>query len=178
MASTTLEVIPGTPLTYYWREHGLRIHIPASALEPTTSSQIMSIQTSLSGHFELPDDMELLSAVYWLAFPRRFSCPVTVELQHCASLEHYHQLSSISFITTKCTQKTLPYNFIPLPGGVFSTDSSYGKIDLIHFSGVAVGGKSKEYSLRTYYIPNGPATWLTHFVVIRNLELCLKVCKF
>lgn len=178
MASTTLEVIPGTPLTYYWKEHGLKIHIPAAALNLNTPSQTMSIQASLHGNFQLPDDVKLLSAVYWVAFPLKFSCSVTVELQHCASLEHSHQLSSLTFITAKCTQKTLPYNFIPLPGGVFHTDGSYGTIHLTHFSGVAVGGKLKQlYSLRTYYIPQGAVTWLTHFVITRNLELCLKVCN-
>jgi len=176
VASTTLEVIPGRPLTYYWKEHGLRIHIPAGALQPNIPPQTMSIQASLSGYFQLPEGMELVSAVYWVAFRRRFSCPVTVEVQHCGSLEHSGQPSSLCFITAKCTQETLPYCFTPLPGGLFSADSSYGAIDLTHFSGVAVAGESKEYSLRTYYIRQGPMTWLTHIVVISNLELCLKVC--
>ena len=177
VASTTLEVIPGRPLTYYWKQHGLRIHIPAGALQPDIPPQTMSIQASLSGHFQLPDDLELVSAVYWVAFPRRFSCPVTVEVQHCGSLEHSGQPSSLSFITAKCTQKTLPYCFTRLPGGVFSADSSYGTIDLDHFSGWAVGGKSKKYCLCTYYIPQGPMTWVTHFVIIRDHELYLKVCN-
>lgn len=177
VASTTLEVIPGRSLTYYWKEHGMKIFIPKDALRPNTPPQSMSIQASLSGHFQLPDDMELVSAVYWVAFPQRFCRPVTVELQHFASLEHSDQPSSLSFITAKCTQETLPYHFTHLPGGVFSANTSYGAIDLTHFSGVAVGGKGKKYSLRTYYIPQGPKTWVTHFVVVRNLELFLKVCN-
>lgn len=176
VASTTLEVIPGSPLTYYWKEHGLRIHIPAGALKPEAPPQTMSIRASLSGQFQLPDDMQLVSAVYWVAFPSKLFSPVTIEIQHCASLQHSNQLSSLTFITAKCNQKILPYNFTPLAGGVFSAGSSYGTIHLTHFSGVGVAGERKEYSLRTYYIPQRPVTWLTHIVVISNLEIYLKVC--
>ena len=140
----------------------------------------MTIQASLSGQYQLPDDTELVSGVYWVAFPRRFSQPVTMELQHCACLEHPDQLSSLFFITAKCNQKTLPYQFQPVPGGVFSTNSSYGAIELSHFSAFAVGWrkwKRKYYTAQIYYLPQVPPTkWIMHFTVTRKLKLCLKVC--
>ena len=64
-----LEVIPGKPLDYFWEDHGLRLHIPADALDASTPTLTMKIQASLSGQFKLPDDMELVSGVYWISFP-------------------------------------------------------------------------------------------------------------
>ena len=193
IATTTLKVVPGTPLTYIWEGHGFKLHIPADALKPNTPTLTMSIQASLSGQFQLPDDTELVSGVYWVACPQRFYQPVTMEVQHCAYLEHPDQLSSLFFITARCNQETLPYQFQKLPGGVFSTDSSYCAIELSHFSGVGVvrkkgkgkgkgrgkkgeEGEEKRYSAHTYYIPQAATTWLMHFTIVCDLELCLKVC--
>ena len=49
IAKTMLEVVPGTPLTYEWKGHGMKLYIPAEALEPGTPTLTMSIQASLSG---------------------------------------------------------------------------------------------------------------------------------
>ena len=202
VAKTTLEVIPGIPLTFEWKGHGMKLYVPADALKPDTPTLTMTIQASLSGQYQFPDDTELVSGIYWIAFPRRFSRPVILELQHCAYLEHPDQLSSLSFFTAKCNQKTLPYQFQPLSGGVFSTSTSYGTIDLYHFSGVGVsmrrnkgkgrggGGKKKDkeiekrkkqevekcYTARVFYIPQVATTWLMHFTIVCDLKLCLKVC--
>ena len=180
VAMATLEVVPGTPLTFEW--NGMKLHIPANTLEQGTSTQIMTIQASLSGQYQLPDDTELVSGIYWVAFPQRFSRPVTMELQHCAYLEHPDQFSSLFFLTAKCNQKTLPYQFQPLPGGVFSTNTSYGAIELSHFSGMGVAmrkRKRKHYTGHIFYIPQATiTTWLMHFTIVCDLELCLKVCAY
>ena len=169
------------PLTYEWKDHGMKLYIPADALKPDTPSLTMTIQASLSGQYQLPDDTELVSGVYWIAFPRRFSQPVTLELQHCADIEHPDQLSSLSFLTAKCNQKTLPYEFRPLSGGTFPTNSCYGSIELDHFSAFGIGwvwGKEKKkcYTAQVFYIPQPPTTWLMHFTIYCDLELYLKVC--
>ena len=193
IATVALQVFPGRPVTYAWHGHGLRLHIPADALKLRASPLTMIIQASLSGHFQLPDDTELVSGIYWVSCQQEFFLPATIEVQHCAYLEHPDQLSSLFFITARCNQKTLPYQFKELPGGVFSTDSSYGTIQLSHFSGVGVGrkkrkvkgtgrgkkgeeGEEKCYSAHTYYIPQAATTWLMHFTIVCDLELCLKVC--
>ena len=138
----------------------------------------MTIQASLSGQYQLPDDKELVSGVYWLAFPRKFSQPVTLELQHCADTEYPDQLSSLSFFTAKCNQKTLPYQFQPLLGGKFSTDSCYGSIELNHFSSFGIWGREKKkcYTANVFYIPQPPTTWLMHFTISCDLFLSFEVC--
>ena len=191
VAKTTLEVVPGTPLTYEWKGHGMKLYILADALKPGTPAQTMTIQASLSGQYQLPDDAELVSGVYWVAFPRRFSQPVTLELQHCAYLEHPEDVSSLFFVRAKCSQKNLPYQFQALPGGAFSTNTRYGAIELRHFSGVGLarrkrkrkqeeGNEAKKerkyYIGKIFYIPQTNITWLMHFTVICALDLSLKVC--
>ena len=197
----TLKVVPGEPLNYYWKGHGLRLHIPADALDPSTPPLTMRIQASISGQFRLPDDMDLVSGVYWISFPARvLKQPVTVELQHCAHLEQTEQ-TYLSFVTSKCNQP-LPYQFKPLPGGVFTTSSDHGTVQLYHFSGLAVATKKgrrtpshsrkqkrdtddknasqkveKKYVALTYYTQATRTTWKMHFTIIPNLDLHLKVCS-
>ena len=180
IAKTTLEVVPGTPISHCWKGYGLMLYIPADALPLGTRTVTMSIQASLSGQYQLPEDTELVSGVYWVAFPQKLSRPITLELQHCAHLENPEQLSSLFFLRAKCNQKTLPYQFQPFSGGVFSTTTCYGAIELSHFSGVGVGRrkrKKKRYTAQIFYIPQVTTTmWLMHFTITFDLELYLKVC--
>ena len=201
----TLKVIPGEPLDYYWEGHGLRLHIPADALDPSTPPLTMRIQASISGQFRLPDDMDLVSGVYWISFPAKLlKQSATLELQHCAHLEQTEQSQQtyLSFVTSKCNQP-LPYQFRPLPGGVFTTSSDYGTVQLDHFSGVAIARRKrrrnrrhskeqrenaddsiavqsvgKKYVALTYFTQarSTRTTWKMHFTIIRNLDLDLKVC--
>ena len=153
----------------------MKLYVPADALKPGTPTLTMTIQASLSGQYQLPDDTELVSGVYWLAFPRRFSQPVTLELQHC---EHPDQLSSLFFITAKCNQKTLPYQFQPLSKGSFSTESCYGAIELYQFSAFGVARrkrKRKRYIACIFYIPKAITTWQVHFTIILDLDLRMEV---
>ena len=148
-----------------------------------------------------PDDMELVSGVYWISFPAKFlKQPITLELQHCAHLEQTEQ-THLSFVTSKCNQETLPYKFKPLPKGVFSGSSDYGTVKLDKFSGMAVAKRKKrtkrhrreqkgdandetarqsdekKYVALTYYTPARftQTTWEMNFTIICSLDLCLKV---
>ena len=170
-------MIPGSPLTYHWKGYGFKLYIPADALDPTDAPEDLTITASLSGNFQLPDNNNLVSGVYWIAFPKRFLHPVTVEVQHCACVEHPDQLTSLSFVTAKCTQKQLPYNFRPLNGGEFVKNSCYGTIKMSHFSAVAVvsSDSQRAYVALTYYIPQAAFSWLMHFIIIWDLELYLQV---
>ena len=201
MARTTVTLATGEG--YEWKGHGLRLTVPADALELLSPPATITIQASLSGHYHLPDHTQLVSGVYWISFPGKFSRPVTLEVQHCANLQPAHETSSLTFVTAKCSQETLPYNFKPMTGGVFSADSRFGTIELSHFSGFAVvkkktkrsqgksdKGKGKDrgsgaegeaegeifYTVLTYYIPQtSSTTWITHFPIIWDLELFLQV---
>ena len=173
-----MSVYPATPLNYHWKEHGLNLYATANAMDTRTPPLNMNIQALNSNHFQLPENMELVSGVYSVIFPQRAIQPVTLELQHCASLEHPHQLSSLTFVTAKSTQGEPSYHFQPLHGGLFPANSCYGYIQLNHSSEVAIvnDGSTKTYRALTYYIPQSATSWLVHFIIICDLDLYLQVC--
>jgi hypothetical protein len=49
-----------------------------------------------------------------------------------------------------CNQKPLPYKFKPLERGRFDADTSYGAIEVTHFSGFGVAEENPD-SERLYY---------------------------
>ena len=136
---------------------------------------ILCIQASISGDYQLPDDGVLVSGVYWLSLHphvERFGKKVTISLQHCASDDD----SSISFVTAKCTQETLPYTFKPLPGGSFAV-SREGTILVDHFSAVATAAHQNsisDYAVCSYYIPKQLNTTI-HILIFPNIDLQLQV---
>ena len=188
VAQVKLDITPGKPLTYHWEGHGFEIHIPADAISDDNGPVTLSIQASLSGDYQLPDDDNVfVSGVYWLALhPHvKFTKEVTVTIQHCGSKDvESTQLSfvkaktestQLSFVKAK-TQSTLPYIFKPMPGGSFSDSQKNGVIKIDHFCGVAVSGKQNSfYALCTYYLHKQPNVYETHITVTPDLELKLKV---
>ena len=112
--------------------------VPKNSLPAEVSETQLSVQVSLSGPFQMPSNCELVSAVYWVSSPHKFTKPIIVEIQHCAALSNDKQCSQLTFVHTKCTQKELPYIFKKRVGGVFSPHSSYGSLSLSHFSGVGI----------------------------------------
>ena len=169
-----LDVTPGKPLTYHWEGHGFEIHIPADAISDDIGPVTLSIQASLSGDYQLPDDDHVfVSGVYWLSLhpPVKFTKEVTITIQHCGSNDAD---STLTFATAKCTQKTLPYTFKPLSGGTFS-ESGYGSIQIDRFSGFGIFGKPKFYAFCTYYLPKQINVFEVHITVTRNIKLLLNV---
>ena len=144
-----VEVIGETEFTVFtqedsfeWKGYGLRLHVPKDSLPASVEACRLNIKASFSGQFQLPEDLDLLSPVMWIKAPCEFTKPVTLEIQHCALREDEAALSSLSFVSAKCSQRDLPYRFRQVDGGVFTTHSSYGSIQLSHFSGFAVTGKA------------------------------------
>ena len=136
-------VITNEAQTYSWEDYGFRLHVPEGSLEAGLSETTVNVRVSLSGHFQLPTNSELVSAVYWVFSPHKFSQPLTVDIEHCAAPS---QCSNLSFIRTKCTQKKLPYQFKELEGGVFSQNSTYGSISVNHFSGLSIKRRKRSRS--------------------------------
>ena len=176
-----VDVIAETSLTvtneaqsFCWQGYGLKLHIPEGALPESESMCTVDIQVSISGQFQLHPSHNLASAVYWLhSKVKKFSKFLTLELQHCSKRS---QISRLSFV--ECSLKKLPYNFKPMQGGIFSNESSYGSMELDHFSGYALVQESSpdqlRYCAKLYYwgerINRGVS-----FVITKNLEAILTV---
>ena len=170
-------VITNEAMSLPWKDCGLVLHVPEKALPKDTSKCLVSIRVSLAGHFELPEGYELVSAVYWVAAPRKFTKPVTLEVQHCANFNKSNQLR---FVCTSCTQKHLPYKFEFMDGGLFTSGSKYGTLSTTHFSGIGAvkkvtpGEPSCRYCAQVYFtVKSLQDYWYyCHFVVTKDLEIC------
>ena len=159
-------------MSYDWS--GFTVDIPPGAIPDDGVPVTMNIQASLNGKFQFPDDRVLVSGVYRISLhpPVKFAQKVTVRIQHCGCDD-----SALSFVTTKHTQKSLPYTFEYLSGGSFS-ESSFGTIKIDHFCEVGIVGKEKsKYAIHTYYIPKGLNIYVAHITVTTLLELAIQVCN-
>ena len=180
--ATKLEVDPGASLEYQWKGCGLKLKVPTNALDSNVPSRILGLHTCTTDQFKIPEDMELVSGIYWVDFVEEFSNPITIELEHCASLDQPSQFSSPSFISTEGpAQGAVPYKLQPLSRGIFPKNSSYGSIQLRQSSAMAVatlGSASKSYRILKYYTPQNTTTWLMHLIIVCDLQIYIKVSYF
>ena len=173
-------VVTNKGMSFPWEHYGLRLHIPENALPEGISEYLVNIKVSLAGQFELPEGYELVSAVYWVTTPGKFTKKVKIEAQHCANFSNPSQLH---FIHAKCTQKSLPYKFKVEDGGSFTRGSKYGTLSTTHFSGngianeVRAGEHSCQYCAQVYFtVKHLKNYWYyCHFVVTKDMEVCLTV---
>ena len=175
-------VVTNEAMNFQWKDHGFKLHVPENALPGSFSEYSVNIRVSLAGQFELPENYELVSAVYWVKTQGSFTKPVTIEVQHCANFSTTNQLC---FVCTSCAQKSLPYKFKVINGGSFVFDSKYGVLSTTHFSGIGIAKKvepdehSCQYCAQVYYTVKSLKDYLyyCHFVVTKDLEMCLAVSK-
>ena len=166
---------------FEWDGYGLKFHIPEGSLPGGTGNCMVNVRASPSGQFQLPEDSDLLSPVFWISAPCKFTKPVTLEIQHCALREHKAVLSDLRFVSAKCSQKDLPYRFEHLDGGVFTTHSSYGSIQLNHFSGVGVTGSEETprlYCAHLYHTIKQIDDWRYYLAITQDLEAHITVSSF
>lgn len=105
---------------FHWKDHGLKLHIPAR------STANFTLRAVWSSKFVLPDEVQLVSAVYWVSSRKEIDGLVEVELQHCcefSSEEH------IGFAICKVTKEEPPYVF-ELHKGKLSSNPSYMKMEI------------------------------------------------
>ena len=130
---------------FYWPGYGFKLNIPPSSLPADVDKCILHISVSLAGHYQLPDnEMQLVSAIFWVRPDPlcRFRQQLTVEIQHCVKMT---SSTKLSFVRAVCSQKSLPYTFTKVEeGGSFSMLSSYGLLQVDHFSGYGIVGKNIE----------------------------------
>ena len=167
-------VVTNQAQTFHWAGYGMKLHIPSATLPTGLEECRLFIKVGLSGHFKFPRNTSLMSAVYWLdSEPQcKFSQPITVEMQHCVKPTH---TSNLSFVHAKCSQAQLPYVFKVVEGGVFSSESAYGSVQLCQFSFWAqvidmILPGVQLYCASLYYLKKGVNQREIHFVITKNLE--------
>ena len=165
--------------SFEWKGYGVRLRISKDSLPTGMEECRINIKASLSGPFQLPEDSDLLSPVFWISALCKFEKLVTLEIQHCASRDEA-SFADLNFISTKCSQRELPYIFKQLDGGRFPADSSYGSIQLSHFSGIGIAGKKgtpRAYCAQIYYtIKKEPFDWRFYLFITKDLDTLKTVC--
>ena len=170
-ASTSLKLYQGIPFRFIWLHCGLKLTVPRNTLDSDAPPLSISLETCHSSQYKLPEEAQLISGVYNVAFPQIFPQPLTVEIQHCADLD---QLSSLTIVSTESLQS---HSFQMLSGGILPNSSSYGSIQLCHSSAVALISKSSGRRCRAliYHCSRSPFEWLIRLAVVWDLDLYVQV---
>ena len=163
----TSVMVTNSEQSFHWTGYGFKLHIPQGSLPSGVDQCLLHFSASTTGQYQFPDNMELVSAVYWVRCDPfcRFQHSLTIELQHCAKMT---SSTKLTFVRAICSQKDLPYTFKKLEGnGSFTDQSSYGLLQLDHFSGFAIAGEGIErlYIACLYYLVRDLYTREIHFVI-------------
>ena len=163
--------VPNQGICFQWEGYGFKLHVPEGSLPVGMGECRINIRVSLSGQFQLPEDSDFLSPVFWISSPCKFSKPVTLEIQHCALREDETIFSDLSFVSAKCSQRDLPYRFKQLDGGTFTTDTAFGSIQLTHFSGIGITGRRRtprSYCAHLYHAMRQIDDWRFYLAITQD----------
>uniref|UniRef100_A0A1X7SS50 ZU5 domain-containing protein n=1 Tax=Amphimedon queenslandica TaxID=400682 RepID=A0A1X7SS50_AMPQE len=114
-----------------WEKYGLRITVPEGAVPPSETIEV-AITALVGGEFILPEDSELVSAVYTINVSKPLLKPVQLEIQHCVSIETPSHANYLSFVTSSNDQS--PFEFQSVDNGSFLVGGRYGSIHISEFS--------------------------------------------
>ena len=182
MLAETSVTVTNEEQSFVWKGYGLRLYIPQGSLPAGHTHCCIKLKVAVSGQFQFPDDSRPVSAVYWLSsdLDKDFSQPLTLEIQHCASR---NAVGELEVVTANTTSHSLPFQFQHLRGGVFSQFSSYGSIQLRHFSLLTIIWDAfmsfisppQTYYCRIYYTEKKSWRYKAHLVITQNLDCYIQV---
>ena len=137
-AGDTLFLLQETsqPQCFNWKKYGLTLNAPEGILLPSETCEV-AITALAGGEFEFPKGSELVSAIYAISISNTLLKPLTANIQHCVALETPEQCNYLKFVRAPLNNGTPPYQFKPLPGGVFKPGSQYGSISCTKFCLIA-----------------------------------------
>ncbi|XP_064387664.1 uncharacterized protein LOC135335907 isoform X3 [Halichondria panicea] len=124
-------VVEVTKKSNEFSSFGIKITVPENSLPEGIDTCVLHISFELSTNFEIPANSELLSSIYRVKCEPKmqFKKPVTLEMQHCMSLNSDHQQRLVFARATDQSKK-----FEILEGGHFPIGERYGSIQLTSFS--------------------------------------------
>ncbi len=177
MANTCV-IVTNSPQTFHWVGYGFKLTIPQGSLPAGVDQCRLDIKASAAGQYHFPDNLQLVSGVFWIRpLPLcRFQQQLTIKIQHCAKMT---SSTKLSFVRACCSQKQLPYTFEVVDSHAsFSEHTSYGVLEINHFSGFGNTVKTTEgvaaerhYIASLYYFEVSPSISRIHFVVTWNTDI-------
>ena len=117
-----------------WEEYGLRIKVPEGAISSSETTEV-AITALVGGEFILPEDSELVSAVYTISVSKPLLKPVLLEIQHCVSIETQSHANYLSFVAS--SNNHCPFEF-QTDKGSFPVGERYGNILIYKFSSLCI----------------------------------------
>ena len=172
-----LEVMGDKPQKLEWSGCGFYIEVPEGALLPDVTASV-AVKVILDGQFELPEDSQLISPVYWVSSSEIFLKEVAVNIQHCAFIVSEEQYSEFKFVVARCSQEVLPYKFRE-KAGMFNINTQYATIKVKHFSFFGITGPwstELQYMSLKFYRPIPKTKKVDYvFALVRNQDLHVKV---
>ena len=167
----------GKELHVLYEDYGIRLHFPEKEMDKEVSVTV-SLNTS-GDDYSLPENSELVSAVYGICISGELPSPVTVNIQHCFPLRDSNTASVLSFVRFE-TKHGPPCQFTVIEGGRFKPDSFHGEIDLTRFSNIGIVRFFKRfrditYCASVYRKQISPIKYESHIVITKDLAAHNKV---
>ena len=168
-------ILSNSTIEWEWKGYGLKLRVPEKGiLSADTEQCAVHIKASLSGHYQFPEENYLASAIFWFYCdpPCNFRKPIIIEIQHCATSDN---ISKLSFVKSANLKGSLPHVFEPVKGS-FSTNSSFGILEVHHFCGIGITSKGsdirKYLSSLLYKLEKGNSVRVDfYFVMTWNLDI-------
>ena len=176
---TVLEVTGNSHQKLSWKSYGFYVTVPEGAV-PKDVTIHLAVKAILSGQFLLPNNTQLVSAIYWISASQKFQKKVSIHLNHCAIIASADEASKYKFILGKCSQKVLPYTF-KIKNGIFLPQSQLATISLEQFSFVAAIHEGPEkpplkYISHYYLKKDNPTELEAMLLVTVDLPAQVEVC--
>ncbi len=174
IVATTSVVLTNSFTTINWAGHGFRLTVPQDSLPAGVDQCQLDIVASIAGQYQFPDNLQLVSGVFWVrpGAPGPFRQQLTVEIQHCAKMT---SSTKLSFVRAHCSQERLPYTFKQVKGGgSFTEHSSYGSLEVTHFSAHAIAAEGPVdllYVASLYYFKPNLQTIDIYFTISQDEEI-------
>ena len=185
IARTEVVIHNNRAKSFEWKGYGFKLLIPSDVLPHGVESCIITIRVGLFGHFQLPQQYDLISATYEIRTTTELARPITMEIEHCSHCNSPHDSRNLTFAVAKTSQKEPPYKFELRQGGFSPSLSQYGSISIQQFSVFTIlryigqcflPSPPLHYCAHLYYIRKKMTDWRIHFVITRDLEVEFKVC--
>ena len=177
---TVLEITGSKQQKVSWESHGFHLTVPEGAV-PSGVTVSVAVKAILAGQFRLPENAQLVSAIYWVFASEIFLEKVSVHIEHCAKISSEEEASNYKMIVGKCSQESLPYTF-QIKDGVFSPKSQLATISVRQFSYFAAVREWWCQSSCTYishcYVKRDPdrsTSWTMRFMITNSLSSWIEV---
>ena len=173
---------------------GFVLHVPKGAI--VSSDCTIEVKSYVVGQstpkFIFPEGSKLVSGVYHITAPRELLKPVSIQIEHCAIIksDSQHEYAELEVAIADSTTGP-PYHFKAYKGGDVRFLDSYIEVELAKFSFVSCLLRLRRL-IRAIREPASihycglvcclrsselTRTWEYHIVLIRNLQLCIRVSE-